>query len=93
MDLEKTVDVLRNSAIFSGWERAELARLVPYLSTREIEPGRLLCLRGESADTLYILLEGSARVRSGNDSLLLAPGGDHDCAGQEAAFGAASARR
>lgn len=76
--LEKQLDLLLSSDLFSGMNRQELPGLLHCLSVRRMEAGKsaLLLREGEPAHEMGLLLSGSAQVFTtdyeGNRSILSA---------------------
>ncbi len=54
--------VLRNLPLFSGLDEAELEKLSRVSGRRRVERGAFVVRAGESTDSLYVLLNGRAKV-------------------------------
>jgi DASS family divalent anion:Na+ symporter len=62
------VATLAGSPILSQCSPQDLARLVPFLRTRELEPGEALCRAGDPVSDLWLVLRGTLRLRRADDS-------------------------
>lgn len=86
-DEETLVATLGRSSVLAQCTRQELARLVPFFRQRQLEPGETLCLAGQPAGELWLVLHGSLRLKRADEST-------HDIAqgfvGEEAALGIGS---
>ncbi|MGE5372787.1 MAG: SLC13 family permease [Solirubrobacterales bacterium] len=68
-------DVLANLPLFRGLDRVNLAKLVPELELARCQAGEVLFHKGDTGDSLYIILSGEAIV-----SLPLPDGGEVEIA-------------
>lgn len=78
-------DVLRRSEVFGSLEDAELAALAGGCAERSYGPGELVFLRGDPAQSMYVVASGSVAVslagENGRD-VLLAVLGAHEALGE-----------
>jgi CRP/FNR family transcriptional regulator, cyclic AMP receptor protein len=62
VDTERTVALLRSTALFSGMSDAALNELAGHASERTFRKGALIFYQGDPGDSLFILAEGSVKV-------------------------------
>lgn len=81
---ELLADKLARSRVLAQCSRRELARLLPFLRERQLQPGEALCRAGEPASDMWLVLRGTLRLKRADDST-------HDVSeglvGEEAALG------
>ena len=78
------VDRLKSLPLLSGCSRQEMARLVPYLDERHLQPGDTLFYEGQPAKEIWLLLKGTVQMnRVGGESREISDG----FVGEEAAIG------
>lgn len=79
--------ILRDAPVFKECSRLELSRILPLVENRLIAAGEILALRGEPADTLYMINCGEVRLdyENGIETLV-----KHGFAGEESVLGLGS---
>ena len=81
-DTDRVVRMLEKVTELTSWSRQEIVYIIPYTWEKSLEPGEVLCRRGDPANHTFCLLQGRVRVLA--DQV-------HDvsigCVGQEAALG------
>jgi len=60
---------LRQIELFDGLTRKQRRRLAMRADEIEIQPGRVLCSKGEHADEFFVIEKGTARVMRGDQYL------------------------
>jgi DASS family divalent anion:Na+ symporter len=78
------VEKLARSPVLSRCTRQEIARLVPFLRSRQLQPGEALSVAGQPAHDLWLLVRGSVRVTRQDGSFHEVSDG---LVGEEAALG------
>ena len=48
--------------LFPGLDRINLAKLIPELERIDYKPGQILFKQGDPGDSLFIIIDGAARV-------------------------------
>lgn len=86
-DSEALVATLGRSTVLAQCSRQELARLIPFFRHRELQPGEALCLAGQPAGDMWLVLQGTLRLKRADESLLEI---SHGFVGEEAALGIGS---
>jgi NTE family protein len=56
------IDVLARNPLFAGLDPAELGDLEAAMRRKEFAPGQVICHEGESAESLFVIVDGFARV-------------------------------
>jgi CRP-like cAMP-binding protein len=59
-------NAMATSALFRPFDRAHRVALIERFSVRSLEPGDVVIAEGTSSDGLYVVLEGTLEVRSGD---------------------------
>ena len=80
---------LARSVLFSVFPQEKLKRMASSAPVMELEPGGLLCQRGDPGDGAYLILEGELEVRTlsaGGKTVRLAALGAGELAGEMAAL-------
>lgn len=60
---------LQNTSLFSSCQPKELARLIPYITLKEVKENEYLFRSGTPAGELYFVKEGVVRLVSGNHTV------------------------
>jgi CRP-like cAMP-binding protein len=63
------LDVLSTVPLFAGLSRRQLRKLVKHTEVDRYEPGALIVKEGGRTTTLFVVLEGSAKVRRGGRTI------------------------
>ena len=86
--VDAIVERLRDTPLFGGLDDAELRRLVEMGEIVDLEPGTRLIVEGDTADALYVVLDGELEVtkRSGRSEIPLARVGPGSLQGEIAAL-------
>jgi NTE family protein len=56
------IDVLARNPLFAGLDPSELDDLEAAMRRKEFAPGQVICHEGESAESLFVIVDGFARV-------------------------------
>jgi NTE family protein len=56
------IDVLARNPLFAGLEREDLAELEGAMRLQSFEPGDVICRAGDPGDSLFLIVDGVARV-------------------------------
>ncbi|MDP9330380.1 MAG: Crp/Fnr family transcriptional regulator [Actinomycetota bacterium] len=67
MNTDRTVALLKETALFSGMEERALAELAGHASVRTFPKGALIFYQGDPGDSVFILAEGSVKVFIASD--------------------------
>jgi CRP/FNR family transcriptional regulator, cyclic AMP receptor protein len=70
------VDALRNSPLFEGLSKKELAELAQRAEDMELEPGTVLCREGEIGHEFFVLVDGDVQIERKGQDLGTRHGGD-----------------
>jgi CRP-like cAMP-binding protein len=68
-DLDHRVELLRTVWLFSTCTDDELSRVAGLATTREAKEGEQLCTEGELGDEFFVIVDGTAEARAGDDKL------------------------
>jgi serine/threonine protein phosphatase PrpC/CRP-like cAMP-binding protein len=67
---------LKRCFIFAPLEDTELLRIAPYFDYQRFEPDQPICTEGETGDSMFVMIEGSANITfRGAHLTTLEPGG------------------
>ena len=56
------IDVLSRNPLFAGLDPSELSDLEAAMRRKEYGEGHVICHEGESAESLFVIVDGFARV-------------------------------
>jgi DASS family divalent anion:Na+ symporter len=65
---ELLVAKLSRSPVLSRCSRQEVARLLPFLRERRLQPGEVLCRAGQPANDIWLVLQGTLRLKRAGES-------------------------
>ena len=71
------LDALRHIDMFGELTHAELSRVAQFISAQEFEEGDAILKQGEDTESLFILVEGQARVQRDGEPIATLPPGSH----------------
>ena len=70
------VQSLRRAPLFENLSKDELERLAKETEDLEVEPGKVLCREGETAQEFFVIIDGEVEVTQGGERIRTLSDGD-----------------